>query len=65
MKPEMNSQSIVEKEFAKLGMADNVVANIMSCHGGVYEMVPMEVWDENCRPEEEDDQWDGLLRDDK
>jgi hypothetical protein len=44
-------KNIVEMEFEKLDLPENVIAEVMSYHGGVYGMVPREVWDEKCMPQ--------------
>ena len=42
---------MVELEFEKLDLPDNAVAEIFAFHGGVYGMLPREVWDESCMPQ--------------
>ena len=46
------TKNIVEIGFESLDLPDNVVADIMGHHGGIYGMLPREVWDENCLPTE-------------
>jgi hypothetical protein len=45
------SENIVKKEMEKIGIPDNAVAEIMGFHGGVYGMVPREVWEMTSVPE--------------
>lgn len=45
------TQTIVGMEFEKLDLPENVVAGIMSYHGGVYGIIPREVWDCECMPQ--------------
>jgi hypothetical protein len=41
----------VSSIFENLNLPDNVIDSIMTCHGGIYGMIPREVWDEDCMPE--------------
>ena len=43
-------KNIVETELEKIGIPENAIEEIKKFHGGVYGMVPREVWDMRCPP---------------
>ena len=48
----------VSSIFENLNLPDNVIDNIMICHGGFYGMIPREVWDEDCMPQDDLEDYD-------